>query len=60
MNVSLCAKRNKSEKRVRTKRLSACAAECSDIVSIRLLTIKEFSFNDSSAFLLSIRILNRK
>jgi len=36
-----------------------CATECSDLVSITLLMIKEFSFNDSSAFLLSI-LLNQK
>jgi len=31
----------------------ACAAECSDPVSITISTIKEFSCNDSNAFLLS-------
>jgi len=53
VNVFLCAERN--EKRVE-RNGRACAAECSDIVSITLLTIKEFSFNDSGAFMLSIRL----
>jgi len=58
IKVSLCAERNDSEKSFE-RNGCARAAECSDIVSITWLTITEFSFNDSSAFLLSIR-LNRK
>jgi len=51
MNVSFCAEGSESEKRVGTRRLYL---SIQTVVSITLLTIKEFSFNDSSVSLLSI------
>jgi len=49
-----------THRRIRRMNASLCAKRREfDFVSITLLTIKEFSFNDSSASLLSIR-LNRK
>jgi len=54
MNVSLCAERSEFDRDGCTR-----GTECSDLVSITLLTIKEFSFNESSAFRSSI-LLNRK
>jgi len=55
----LCKKKRIREERLNGRDGCACAAECSSFISITLLTIKEFSFNDSSVFLLSI-LLNRK
>jgi len=66
MNVCLCAEGRESSLVICLSReessietVFTCATECSDLVSITLLTTKEFSFDDSRAFLLII-LPNRK
>jgi len=53
MNVSLCAEESEFDRDGCTC-AAECALRCSDIVSVTFVTIEEFSFNDSSALLLSI------